>query len=57
MQPNRKKLLFFWVGSSQDLNFRGGFQSKKLNVSYSYLQVFQMKGSYESNKTCEMQSP
>lgn len=52
-----KRLLFFWVGSSHDPNFRGGFWSKKLNLSCSYLQVFQMKGLFESKKACETQSP
>lgn len=51
-----KRLLFFWVGSSQDPNFRGGFWSKKLNLRCFYLQVFQMKG-FETKKACEMQSP
>lgn len=52
-----ERLFFFWVGSSQDPNFREGFWSKKLNLSCSYLQVFQMKGSFESKKACETQSP
>lgn len=52
-----KRLRFFWVGTSQDPNFREGFWSKKLNLSCSYLQVFQTKGSSEPKKACEMQSP